>query len=139
MFSFVNPPASIDLTEVFLELAIDRDEFLGDDLVLLVCVLDLALEVVVARFLEARERVHVLRQPLIDLLRLLVCHLEPAFQILERVGLHGEETVGLRVALHGLEPFFQVWLAFNLSIIVNRCNLMRNACQHLFFEVLRYL
>jgi hypothetical protein len=60
MFSFINPPASIDLTEVLLELAIDRDEFLGDDLVLLVCVLDLALEVVVAGFLEARQRVHVL-------------------------------------------------------------------------------
>lgn len=60
MFSFVNAPASIDLTQVLLELAIDRDEFLGDDFVLLVGFLDLALEVVVTRFLEARERVHVL-------------------------------------------------------------------------------
>ena len=139
MFSFVNSPAAIYLAQVLLELAIDGDEFLGDDFVLLVCVLNLALEIVVACFFEACQSSDILREALIDLFCLLVCYFESAFQILERIRLNSEETIGLWVALHRLKPFFQVWLAFNLSITVKRCNLVRNSRYHLLFEVLRYL
>jgi len=127
MFSFVNSSAAIDLAEILLKLAIDGDEFLGDDFVFFVGVFNLALEVIVARFLEVCQRVHILRESLIDLFCLLMCNFIPAFQILERVGLHCEETIGLWVVLHRLKPFLQVWLAFNLSIIVKRCDFVRNA------------
>ena len=60
MFSFVNSPAAIDLAQVLLELAIDGDEFLGDDFVLLVSIFNLALEIIVAGFLEACQCVHIL-------------------------------------------------------------------------------
>lgn len=139
MFSFVNASSAIDLAQVLLELSIDSDEFLGDDFIFLVGIFDLGLEIVVACFLKAREGVHILREAFVDLFCLFMRHLESVFQILERVCLHGEETIGLGVVLHGLKPFFEMWLALNLSIIVKRCNLVRNACHHLLFEVLRYL
>ena len=139
MFSFVYASSAIDLTQVLFKFPIDSDEFLGDNFIFSVSLLNLGIKIVIAGFLEVCQGTHILREAIVDHLCFFMCHLESFFQILERVGLHCEKTIRLRIALHRLKPFFHVRLTFNLGIIVKRSDLLGNTCHHLLPEILRYL